>query len=341
MGVATSIAVGSAIVGAGLSFNQAANARRAQRKADADAARYLADARKKAEKDYFAGLNVPLDAFEAELENNLQTTTTAIEALQEGDARALAAGVGKVGAQAQQNAEDVRIDMGEQMFALDKMKAENRDDINQQLIAMDAAAAQDAAKRAADADAQVAAANTAGINSLTSGLMTGLQASPLYGKSKADRELMKALDKKGITMAEYVANPDKFPNILGRQQSPVVPKLKDGVNTVIPFVTPTQGAANDPLLGTIGIRNPQDVNRSALRSRGGQGPMNMVVPRGFGGLNIPSMNSFSSLQNNQTPGFTGYMGRELSRLYDPLDFSQRLNKFGINTDYDYLSFLKK
>ena len=230
MGVATSIAVGSAIVGAGLSFNQAANARRAQRKADADAARYLADARKKAEKDYFAGLNVPLDAFEAELENNLQTTTTAIEALQEGDARALAAGVGKVGAQAQQNAEDVRIDMGEQMFALDKMKAENRDDINQQLIAMDAAAAQDAAKRAADADAQVAAANTAGINSLTSGLMTGLQASPLYGKSKADRELMKALDKKGITMAEYVANPDKFPNILGRQQSPVVPKLKDGVN---------------------------------------------------------------------------------------------------------------
>tara|TARA_R100001510_G_scaffold57741_1_gene67331 strand:- start:2457 stop:3482 length:1026 start_codon:yes stop_codon:yes gene_type:complete len=341
MGVATSIAVGSAIIGAGLSFNQAANARRAQRKADADAARYLADARKKAEKDYFAGLNVPLDSFEAELENNLQTTTTAIEALQEGDARALAAGVGKVGAQAQQNAEDVRIDMGEQMFALDKMKAENRDDINQQLIAMDAAAAQDAAKRAADADAQVAAANTAGINSLTSGLMTGLQASPLYGKSKADRELMSALDKKGITMAEYVANPDKFPNILGRQQAPVVPKLKDGVNTVIPFVTPTQGAANDPLLGTIGIRNPQDINRSALRSRGGEGPMNMVVPRGFGGLTMPSMNSFSSLQNNQTPGFTGYMGRELSRLYDPLDFNQRLNKFGVNANYDYLSFLKK
>ena len=253
MGVATSIAVGSAIVGAGLSFNQAANARRAQRKADADAARYLADARKKAEKDYFAGLNVPLDSFEAELENNLQTTTTAIEALQEGDARALAAGVGKVGAQAQQNAEDVRIDMGEQMFALDKMKAENRDDINQQLIAMDAAAAQDASKRAADADAQVAAANTSGINSLTSGLMTGLQASPLYGKSKADRELMKALDKKGITMAEYVANPDKFPNILGRQQTPVVPPV----------------APDGSLRQSTGVMSP-------LAKRGGQGPMNQI-----------------------------------------------------------------
>ena len=36
----------------------------------------------------------------------------------------------------------------------------------------------------------------------------------------------------------------------------------------------------------------------------------------------------------------GYMGRDISRLYDPLDFNQRLNKFGINSDYDYLSFLK-
>jgi len=314
MGVATSIAVGSAIIGAGLSFNQAANARRAQRKADADAARYLADARKKAEKDYFAGLNVPLDSFEAELENNLQTTTTAIEALQEGDARALAAGVGKVGAQAQQNAEDVRIDMGEQMFALDKMKAENRDDINQQLIAMDAAVAQDAAKRAADADAQVASANTAGLNSLTSGLMTGLQASPLYGKSKADRELMKALDKKGITMAEYTANPGKFPNILGRQQTPVVPP--DG-----------------SLLNSFGVRSP-------LSLRGGQGPMNSGILKGFQGLTMPPRRT-SLFQNNQTPGFTGYMGNELTRLYDPIDFNQRLNKFGINTDYDYLSFLKK
>jgi len=35
------------------------------------------------------------------------------------------------------------------------------------------------------------------------------------------------------------------------------------------------------------------------------------------------------------------MGNELTRLYDPIDFNQRLNKFGINTDYDYLSFLKK
>tara|TARA_R100000900_G_scaffold45908_5_gene36821 strand:- start:1268 stop:2245 length:978 start_codon:yes stop_codon:yes gene_type:complete len=323
MGVATSIAVGSAIVGAGLSFNQAANARRAQRKADADAARYLADARKKAEKDYFAGLNVPLDSFEAELENNLQTTTTAIEALQEGDARALAAGVGKVGAQAQQNAEDVRIDMGEQMFALDKMKAENRDDINQQLIAMDAAAAQDASKRAADADAQVAAANTAGINSLTSGLMTGLQASPLYGKSKADRELMKALDKKGITMAEYVANPDKFPNILGRQQTPVVPPV----------------APDGSLRQSTGVMSP-------LAKRGGQGPMNQI-PNAFSNFNLqlPQRRGFMTqdqINKSQQNAFDlqGYMGRDISRLYDPLDFNQRLNKFGINSDYDYLSFLK-
>lgn len=328
MAAATTVAIIGAGVGAALSFSQASQARRAQRKADKDAARFLADARKKAEKDFFAELNVPLDSYEAELENNLQTTTTAVEALQEGDARSLAAGVGKVGAQAQQTAEDVRIAMGEQMFSLDKMKAENRDDMNQQLISMDAAAAQDAAKRAADADAQVAAANTAGINSLTSGLMTGLQASPLYGKSKADRELMKALDSKGITMAEYTANPGKFPNVLGRQ-TPVVP----------PDGTLTQST---------GVMNPTLTDRYVspkLAQRGGQGPMNQVAnPFSNFNLQMPqrrglmTQDQINKSQQNAF-NFQGYMGNDISQLYNPTDFNQRLNKFGVNSKFDYLSFL--
>lgn len=324
MAAATTVAIIGAGVGAALSFSQASQARKAQRSADRDAARFLADARKKAEKDFFADLNVPLDSYEAELENNLQTTTTAIEALQEGDARSLAAGVGKVGAQAQQTAEEVRIAQGEQMFALDKMKAENRDDMNQQLISMDAAAAQDAAKRAADADAQVAAANTAGINSLTSGLMSGLQATPLYGKSKADRELIKALDSKGITMAEYTANPGKFPNVLGRQQTPVVP--------VVPPVAP-----DGSLRQSTGVMSP-------LEKRGA-GPMNQV-PNPFSNFNLQlpqrrglmTQDQINKSQQNAF-NFQGYMGNDISKLYNPIDFTQRMNKFGIDSKFDYLSFL--
>ena len=51
MAAATTVAIIGAGVGAALSFSQASQARRAQRKADKDAARFLADARSKAEKD--------------------------------------------------------------------------------------------------------------------------------------------------------------------------------------------------------------------------------------------------------------------------------------------------
>ena len=82
----------------------------------------MSEAKAKAEKDYFAGLNVPMDAYEAEFETNLAQQQQAVEALQEGDARALAAGVGRVGAQAQAGAEQTRIKMGEEISDLNKMK---------------------------------------------------------------------------------------------------------------------------------------------------------------------------------------------------------------------------
>jgi hypothetical protein len=234
MGVMTAVAIGSAVVGGTMSFTQAAAARNARDKADRDAARFLADARGKAEKDYFSGLNVPLDAYEAELENNLINTTTAIEALQEGDARALAGGVAAVGAQASQRAEAIRIQQGKDMFALDKMKAENQDAINQQMIAMDAAAAQDSAKRGADAQQQIAASTTAGVQAIVGGVTAAVQASPLYGKTKADRLLLKQLERNGVTPEQYSANPAKYRNIvynsdgslIAEQGESLVPRLE-------------------------------------------------------------------------------------------------------------------
>ena len=222
MSVMTAVAIGSAVVGGVMSFSQAAAARNAKEQADSDAAAFLADARSKAEKDYFAGLNVPLDAYEAELENNLINTTTAIEALQEGDVRALASGVAGVSAQASQNAEAIRIKQSQEMFALDKMKAENKDAMNQQMVAMDTAAAQDAAKRAADSQQQVAASTTAGIQSIVGGVTAGIEASPLYGKSKADIQLKRTLERNGITMAEYTTNPAKYEDLIKKTFTPTL-----------------------------------------------------------------------------------------------------------------------
>ena len=147
------VGIGSAVYGAVSSFQQAAEQKNLADEANKAAAKAMSEAKSKAEVDYYEGLNVPLDAYEQEFEANLATAQQSVEALQEGDARALAGGVGRIGAQSAQQAEDTRIAMGEDMFELDKLKAESKDAINQQLIEMDVAAAKEQNMRTREAEA--------------------------------------------------------------------------------------------------------------------------------------------------------------------------------------------
>jgi hypothetical protein len=179
------------IVGAGVSaaqsFQAASDAKEASSQADTAAAEAMKDAKRRAEKDAYSGLAIPLDAYEAEFENNLAVQQQNVEALQEGDARGLASGVGRVGAQGTASAEGTRIEMGEEISDLNMMKAESKDSINQQLIEMDVANAREQNQRRADADAFRAQSINSGINSVTSGLQSAASIVPLYGKSRADK----------------------------------------------------------------------------------------------------------------------------------------------------------
>ena len=190
MAAVTSVAIGVATAGisAVQSFKAASDASTAADKADTAAALALSDAKKKAETDYFEGLNVPLDAYEAEFENNLAVSQQTTEALQEGDARQLAAGVGRVGAVAGAQAEKTRIAMGEQISDLNMMKAESKEGINQQLIEMDVANAREQNQRRADANALRAESINSGINSIGSGLESAAAGVSLYGKSNLNSE---------------------------------------------------------------------------------------------------------------------------------------------------------
>ena len=189
------------IVGSGVSavqsFQAASDAKEASSQADKAAAEAMADAKRRAEKDAYSGLAIPLDAYEAEFENNLQTQTQSVEALQEGDARGLAAGVGAIGAEATNAAEGTRIEMGEEISDLNMMKAESKDSINQQLIEMDVANAREQNQRRADADAFRAQSINSGINSVTSGLQSAASIVPLYKNDKnfqADSKTFKNAD---------------------------------------------------------------------------------------------------------------------------------------------------
>jgi len=189
MAVVTTAVIGVAAAGyqAYQGFSEAAKQKELASKADAAAKKAMTDAKKKAETDYYEGLNVPMDAYEQEFEQNLAVQKQNVEALQEGDARALAAGVGRVGAQSQAGAENTRIAMGEEISDLNKTKADSKEAINQQLIEMDVAYAKEQNMRQRDAEAARAQAINSGVQGVA-GVATGLASmAPLYSQSGADR----------------------------------------------------------------------------------------------------------------------------------------------------------
>jgi hypothetical protein len=210
MGLTTALAIGTQVASAVGSFQNARQAVKLREKADKEAAKYLEKAASRIEKDFYAGLNVPVEAFENELLNNLQTTTTAVEALQEAGARELLGGVGKVSAVQAGVAEQARIAQGEKLFELEKTKAKNRDAMNQQMLQLEVQAEKDRVRRLQDSQEARATFNQQGFTSLANAAMTGLEAQNLYRKSADDRKLAKYLEKNNITPQQYAANPDKY-----------------------------------------------------------------------------------------------------------------------------------
>jgi hypothetical protein len=141
-------AITSAVIGTGLGiaqaaggFTQAVKSKRAARQAEQDAAKLFADARRRANVNVYEELSVPFDAYERGFEANLQADMQALSALQDADSRALIGGVGRIGAQQEAQAEGMRIAMADEMFNLDKLKADAEENIKQQNIAMDVAEA--------------------------------------------------------------------------------------------------------------------------------------------------------------------------------------------------------
>jgi len=184
---ATVIGIAATAATTTMSFSNAAKQRRAAEEADAEAKKAMKEAKAKAEVDYFASLDIPLDAYEAQFENQLAGQKQAVEALQEGDARNLAAGIGKVGAQQAELGEQTRIDMGKEISELNMMKAESKDAINQQRVEMDVAYAREQNQRKADADAlrnQSIQQGVAGVGSLVGQIG---DAAPLFSQDGATR----------------------------------------------------------------------------------------------------------------------------------------------------------
>ena len=214
---ATIIALGGAAVGAGMNLVQAGKARDAQKTADRAAARLMNDAKAKIQKNYYEGLKIPTEAYDQAYEANAQVQRDNIEALQQADSRTLAAGVGRVAAASNENTQQIRAQQAQQMFELDKLKAEGEENMTQQLAAMDVAQAQDQAKRAAQADEQVGMLQAGAVNSVIGGITAAASAQELNTMSEADKALSKtykdneALFKaQGIDRNVFLQNPSNY-----------------------------------------------------------------------------------------------------------------------------------
>ena len=186
-GVIAAIGLGLSAVGSGVSFAQAAKARREQRKAQNEQKKLMQKAKQRAEKNFYDTLNVPIDAFENQFKQNQQVAAQALTALQEGDARNLAAGVGGLQAAASQANEAVRTGMQDALYQNQKMKVEAKNRINQQLIDMEVGAAADQAQMARDFGRDEAAGIQGGIAGATQAAQSAAQLVPLFSASKADR----------------------------------------------------------------------------------------------------------------------------------------------------------
>ena len=188
MAIGTLIAAGGSLIGAGLSYRQAANQSRIENKAMKASEKLIADARKKAEKDYYEGLNVPLDAYGEQFAQNMANQQQTIQALQEGDTRNLIGGVQGLTAAAAAANEQTRIGLGQELYDNRKMKADSKENKKQQLIDIDAGQAADQSQIARDAAQAGTSATQSAISGLVSAGLTIGEGMDLYGKTKPAKD---------------------------------------------------------------------------------------------------------------------------------------------------------
>ena len=194
------VGIASGVMGATQSFKQAQAAGNASDKATQDSKRLLAEAKIMAEKNEYEALNIPMNAFERQREENTAAGSMAVQALQEGDSRGLAGGVGLVNQAQTVASETLRGDLGQALYDNNKMKAESRDNINQTLIANNVGQAKDLSAEANYQQQLQKSSRMSGVSSALGAVGSASNLVPLYGASVASKRSKKLFE----------ANKDQF-----------------------------------------------------------------------------------------------------------------------------------
>ncbi len=191
-GFTTIAALGMSAAGSAFSFLQAGKQSKIENQAQRDAAKALAEAKKKLEVNMLSGLSIAKEPYELEREALLQQGASALQAGVEGDQRGAAATAGRV-LQAQQQAQaGVRADMAQEMADLDLLKAQEDVNLQSQRVDLDLGEVAGQQQIAADARAARAASMQAGVQGLVDVGLGAMEAGDAFSGTSERRAANKA-----------------------------------------------------------------------------------------------------------------------------------------------------
>jgi len=207
---------GAAIAVAGTvgSFVQAANQRKIQKQAQADAATAMAEARKQLEKNYYDTMGVKKEPYELEREAMLAQGAQAIQAGVESE-RGAAATAGKVQMAMNEGQAGIRTAMGQEMTDIEKLKLAEDSRLRDVGVQLDLEEVGGQQQMAADAQRAAAAATAQGLEGITSAgqqIGAGLD---LYGKQSAKSAAKANMDAAGIPRGQAAVGAVQRPAGLG------------------------------------------------------------------------------------------------------------------------------
>ncbi len=192
VGLATTAATTTA------SFIQAGKQREAQDAAEAEAARFVKEARARLDVNYYEGLAIAKEPFELAREQALVQGAMGVEAVREADQRGAAAGVGRIQMAQEQAAAATRADMSQQMQRLEEITAQEEARLEGQKASIDLAEAQGAQLAARDAQEARQQAIEQGMEGVVSLGAQAAQMAPLFTDGLNDGQRKDILKSEGI-----------------------------------------------------------------------------------------------------------------------------------------------
>lgn len=182
------------------SFAQAGKQRNLQKKAEAEAERAMAEAKKELSINYSAALGIQKEPYNLEREALISAGAQAIEAGREGE-RGAAETAGRIYALQQQGQQQIASEMGQELTALDKATAVEAANLRTQRANLNLAEVEGAQTAAANAEQMGNAYTKDAIAGVASTVQQAASFVPLYSKSQSAAAYNKASQNYGTQLA--------------------------------------------------------------------------------------------------------------------------------------------